>query len=1300
MKNKLIAYFLFFLLAFPIFTVIQFDATVTAGPPVLIDQGLTWDRYHILGKSYKIGFSMEPINYYEDGAWNKISTSMYSLPAGHYARADGYTIGNEHGPFNVYFKPSTASSYPVAYVYDKENDSVIDALRSKFIGLAYVDPSNNWNYHILQTADDVNGYITGPKNNIIRYDNVIPGVNLSWKYTPSGLKEEIALSPTVKTYLQTHPPSSYGLSNQESYVAVLTKLQYNNLDVYNGTSRKTSNFTVGNMGAIFKDASDNIKFTLPIGVVYTDGNDGVKTNTTKMMKFRFLTYNGNTYLISGIKSTELNNMTFPVVYDPTTGYGEYNSQNGELYSWGSLTWDIARNLTTSMGIDTTSIMTRAHKNGWTYTIYRGYVFFDTSPLPDTAVISTAKLNFTVSYTIGGSQDVIVVGNSTYTYPGNTFEEADFDRTQYNVAVANFSATTGGKNISFTNFQPITKVGITGLCLQSKTYDYLHVTPPALHDCAINDEASVKLWVMYNSSTTQVLTNATTLIEETTATFNGFLNRTSSTPTTCGFWYDTNSGTPYTYNHSCGAVANHTAFTFSAGVSPALIPGTRYYVRAWAINALGIVNGTEVTFFTKPNPPASLTFTNTGADNIQRLTWTKGTGANNTNIRGLAGLTYPSTPTSGTNIYNGTSTTAYVNNTYLLPGQLYSFRAWSYTYYGAEHKDSDSYSSRRGLTKPYAPYAPMTNETSNTSTTTTYNLSWTIGDASNRTVLLRNSTGDPSYPTSATDGIIIYNGTGNYTSYTITHGVSCFISAFGYTPWIVSGAPPTYYCQFSDNYTTFSFLNYSSVQFNCFNESNMNQSLTFNILMNNREGTIVYQAYNVVNTYAINFTTAPSGQQIYIKVWATGYKFRETYMNIYNNTIYNLSFYLPPEAPPGQSFEECTVRPYTDSVTISTNATDAIIPLTYTLDDIADVQIYNITLYGTYGGWLFVPSSNYTVTGANVTINKSVLDYNTSMAKVSYYYRDCIGINNPPTLYYVRLVETIETEYSSYDKAVMDGVITFRRLNNYTGEYVTISSLLTDGNGYANLYLIPGVTYLIITSKTLYTTGYSSYTPPLPNNYGQVPEKWFRLVLITASSIPLPDITYLFKNIIWSIEPTNLRHNTSFTFWFNISSSDNQLEWFNMRVLYYNTTTNTWVSIFFQNTTTSSGGGTITYTVANVSGKYAVKCYFKKIGYPQQELGETGSLIHFIIYLKNWMHGIPDMAYYIVLLFIMIVVMGFFFLYFGTGISTGYIGLLVFAIGLYIHAVDIDIGTTTISGWLIFAITFMMYTMGIFLWSRM
>ncbi len=67
---------------------------------------------------------------------------------------------------------------------------------------------------------------------------------------------------------------------------------------------------------------------------------------------------------------------------------------------------------------------------------------------------------------------------------------------------------------------------------------------------------------------------------------------------------------------------------------------------------------------------------------------------------------------------------------------------------------------------------------------------------------------------------------------------------------------------------------------------------------------------------------------------------------------------------------------------------------------------------------------------------------------------------------------------------------------------------------------------------------------------------------------------------------------------------------------------------------------------------------------------------------------------------MIVGMGFFSYYFGINVLTGYIGLGIFAMMLLLKDITISIGGgATTSGWLIWTITFLMYTMGWYLYSK-
>jgi hypothetical protein len=564
-----------------------------------------------------------------------------------------------------------------------------------------------------------------------------------------------------------------------------------------------------------------------------------------------------------------------------------------------------------------------------------------------------------------------------------------------------------------------------------------------------------------------------------------------------------------------------------------------------------------------------------------------------------------------------------------------------------------------------------------------NMTWSSGAYNDRYVVVRKN--GTSHPTTPTDGTVVQNATKRtYNESSVF--TSRAYSIFGYNTTSHSYSMP---------------LNnpWGALGINCFNESKPSQAIPFDLEITNQAGTIVYKRTGLTNTHFIDVYDIPYGTNTIFILESSGYKQRIYYKDISLNTFSNYSFYLPRSTTQGgggtngSDTTGCTLRLITNSINVSSYTANVIVPLTHEVEDMVAVEIYNRSLYISYGGWIMIPETKFTVSTTQVTIDKSVLDKNTSMARVSYYYMYCPGDVITTPLYYIRVVETVETEYSTYDRGVEGVKVDIKRYVNTTGIYVSVAQLLTDANGYCNVYLIPGTLYKVLVSKLLYNDALSDYIPAPANQFGQTTEKIFRISLNETTVAP-GDVDYLFKNIVWSIEPTGIRHPGAFTMWFNITSSDSKLEWYSMEIFYWNTTTYSWVSIFYQNDS-NAGGGSISFTIPNVTGKYAVKCYFKKTGFPVQELGETGSLIHFIQYFQQWMHGIPDYAYYIVLLFIMVVAMGFFFMYFGTGISTGYIGIIIFAIGLFIHPVTIN----GISGWIIFAITFIMYTIGIFLWSR-
>ena len=131
--------------------------------------------------------------------------------------------------------------------------------------------------------------------------------------------------------------------------------------------------------------------------------------------------------------------------------------------------------------------------------------------------------------------------------------------------------------------------------------------------------------------------------------------------------------------------------------------------------------------------------------------------------------------------------------------------------------------------------------------------------------------------------------------------------------------------------------------------------------------------------------------------------------------------------------------------------------------------------------------------------------------------------------------------------------------------------------------------------------------------------------------------------------------------------------------------------------TDANGGSISYTTPNVTGEYKVDLWFKKSGFNEYKIYQQGSLHYTIIYINKWIQAIPSFVYYLVLIVIMIIVMGYCFATLGTGFLTGYIGLGIMAFGLLLKP---DLNVNGFGEWSIWAITFVIYTMGLFLWSRL
>ncbi len=443
------------------------NITDPPNPPenyTLVDRGSTWDSYYdaITGQNI-LEVGAGPINYQENGIWTPINDTLNQLAENHPAYVYGYRSGNNRGLYGAYFKSNAQLDWPVAFTYNKSNDPTIHAVRSKLVGVGYVDPQSNWAYQYLQNAQSSQGQINDCS---ITFPGVFSGTDVIWSYGNTGLKEEITLSNTTKTLLQNHPPSQYGLNDASSYLVFITKIDYQNLNLYDDSGMLTGNVTISDTGVDLKDALGQFKCALPLGEAYELNNQSARQQLT----YRIIHLNGNTYLLSGLKISDLNAMMFPVVIDPTLSVNSLS--NDGFISNSSTTYNTAWGASSGTIDCSSQYLTIGQKKvalGPTYYVYRGFVLFNTTSLPSNAYLDNAILSLYKKDDYSTTDFYLTIQNGQPTYPHNPLQIGDYAKGYYSgnggsLNTVNFM--NGRNNISLTEFDWINEAGITKFCLRS------------------------------------------------------------------------------------------------------------------------------------------------------------------------------------------------------------------------------------------------------------------------------------------------------------------------------------------------------------------------------------------------------------------------------------------------------------------------------------------------------------------------------------------------------------------------------------------------------------------------------------------------------------------------------------------------------------------------------------------------------------------------------------------------------------------------------------------------------------------
>lgn len=446
----------------------------------------------------------------------------------------------------------------------------------------------------------------------------------------------------------------------------------------------------------------------------------------------------------------------------------------------------------------------------------------------------------------------------------------------------------------------------------------------------------------------------------------------------------------------------------------------------------------------------------------------------------------------------------------------------------------------------------------TSSTSQIDLSWTIGVNATHTLVERNTISSWSRGS----GTQIYNSTG--TSYGDTYGGFSCGTVYYYQAWGYNSTLNTWSGYVSANNIT------------CPSNPTNSLATAYDGYVNLTWTTGTYADNTLVVRKSGSFPSSPSDGTIryngsleyYNDSGVTTTMFYTLFS--WNNTINQFSTGVQ------RSWGSLSINVYDENCT-------------------SNCAIYNWDIFISNSD----KTSTYESTGNNNTkiIDVSELPYGTNtMIRINatnynfkIYYMDLavnthydlnafISLRNQTSSYVIRVVDEIQNPVDS-------AKVYFKRYINESVGYGNTSILLTDANGYCTVSLIPNEDYAVTVTKEGYVTKTSDLFP-LPIIYGD--ERYHTLQINSITT------TYenIFDNITYEIQPDITIHNTSITFYFNITNSDSDFEYFRIKVYYYNATQNIWIHEYTATSTTSTGGS-LSYTTNNTAGLYGFQCEFKR-----------------------------------------------------------------------------------------------------------
>ncbi len=386
------------------------------------------------------------------------------------------------------------------------------------------------------------------------------------------------------------------------------------------------------------------------------------------------------------------------------------------------------------------------------------------------------------------------------------------------------------------------------------------------------------------------------------------------------------------------------------------------------------------------------------------------------------------------------------------------------------------------------------------TTTSINFAWDKGTGAERTVIQRKTTG---YPTSYSDGINVYNNTGEYYDDSgLTPGQKYWYRAWSYTS--VDG--PTY----SSGYASLVECTYpnppygGSAVLSTTPVFNVNLSWSKGTGANNTvilaksgsmpssytDGVIVYNDTGTSTVYNITI-----GMPVYFKAWSYvewGDLYKFSMSGLEFNT--DVGLYV-------NCFDEETGLNLTFDVFVTNNDGSEV----YVDTGCTNTHVINVSL---------LPLGEDCQIMVNASGYEARIFYlNIELGLIFHLDVYLPNSSSDTFLYGLRVVEALTYESGIVDYPVEDVIVVIKRYEENSGSFVNMSVLKTDDNGYVNLYLIAGGFYKVYLSKSGYVSSSGDYYPEPANEWGQTAEKIFRIVKIESSDDEVPDVDFLLETVL-------------------------------------------------------------------------------------------------------------------------------------------------------------------------------------------